>query len=137
MQEAWTGADATALRKALRLSQREFAEKTDISLSVVKKWASRGETVTLPPEFAEMMNTHLEWLRTIEGERFDTGLSERTGLRRAAVVRVLGYESNTFPDHELFMTIAQDLVDEPYLAAWSAIWQTAHDSPNRDIHPPV
>lgn len=66
MQEAWTGADATALRKALRMSQREFAEKTDISLSVVKKWASRGETVTLPTEFAEMMNTHLDVRATPE-----------------------------------------------------------------------
>lgn len=66
MQKAWTGADATALRKALGMSQREFAEKTDISLSVVKKWACRGETVTLPPEFAEMMNTHLEVRATPE-----------------------------------------------------------------------
>ncbi|MFE3196285.1 helix-turn-helix domain-containing protein [Nocardia sp. NPDC059240] len=66
MHEAWTGADATALRLALGMSQREFAERTDISLSVVKKWASRGETVILPPEFGEMMNTHLDVRATPE-----------------------------------------------------------------------
>lgn len=48
MQEAWTGADATALRIALGVSQPEFAERTGVALSTVKKWARRGTTVTLP-----------------------------------------------------------------------------------------
>ncbi|MFE3028964.1 helix-turn-helix domain-containing protein [Nocardia tengchongensis] len=59
MQEAWTGADATALRTALGVSQAEFAERTGVALSTVKKWARRGTTVTLPPFFAELMETHL------------------------------------------------------------------------------
>ncbi|WP_327144418.1 hypothetical protein [Nocardia sp. NBC_01327] len=59
MQEAWTGADATALRMALGVPQLEFATRTGVALSTVKKWARRGTTVTLPPFFAELMDTHL------------------------------------------------------------------------------
>ncbi|MBF6445555.1 hypothetical protein [Nocardia farcinica] len=67
-----------------------------------------------------------------------TDIAERTGLRRAAVASVLGFERYAvFPDYELFMAIAGDLVEERYLAAWSACWQTAYDSPNRMLHPPV
>ncbi|MFF0633585.1 helix-turn-helix domain-containing protein [Nocardia sp. NPDC004151] len=59
MHEAWTGADATALRRALGVFQAEFAERTGVALSTVKKWARRGMTVTLPSFFAELMETHL------------------------------------------------------------------------------
>lgn len=66
-----------------------------------------------------------------------TDVAERTGWQRSAVAGVLGYESQAFPDRGLFMAIAQNLVDEPYLAEWSACWQATKDSPSRDIHPPV
>ncbi|MEU6189033.1 winged helix-turn-helix domain-containing protein [Nocardia sp. NPDC047038] len=66
-----------------------------------------------------------------------TDVAERTGLSRSAVASVLGHETAAFPYRELFMAIARDLVDEPYLGEWSACWQAAHDSPNRDVHPPV
>ncbi len=59
MQEAWTGADVTALRKALDISQKEFARKIGIHESTVKKYAARGETITLDAELAEAMDTAL------------------------------------------------------------------------------
>ncbi len=47
MQVTWTGAQATALRVALGLTQKRFAEKSGIGLSTVKKWAALGHAITL------------------------------------------------------------------------------------------
>ncbi|WP_198037063.1 DNA-binding transcriptional regulator [Nocardia sp. BMG51109] len=60
MQVMWTGADATALRNALGLSQPQFAKRAGISVSVVKKWKRRAGTIDLPELFAGIMSTMLE-----------------------------------------------------------------------------
>lgn len=77
MQEAWTGADATALRIALGVSQPEFAARTGVALSTVKKWARRGTTVTLPPFFGELMETNLTRATPRRRARFLAAKQER------------------------------------------------------------
>ncbi|MFE2995018.1 hypothetical protein ACFXG4_08405 [Nocardia sp. NPDC059246] len=59
MQDAWTGADATALRKALGIPQKEFARLLGIGESTVKKYAARKDTIVLPDLYADIMETAL------------------------------------------------------------------------------
>ena len=40
---SWTGREASALRQALRLSVRAFAEHLDVAPRTVSKWAKLGE----------------------------------------------------------------------------------------------
>lgn len=70
MQGIWTGADATALREALGLSQPQFAQRAGIAVSTVKKWKRRGTTVQLPSFFAELMSTMLEQATPEQRRRF-------------------------------------------------------------------
>ncbi|MCA2207684.1 hypothetical protein [Nocardia rosealba] len=52
----WTGADAADLRDALKLSHERFSVRAGIHINTIKKWCTRGETITLRPEYAERMN---------------------------------------------------------------------------------
>ncbi|WP_281919220.1 helix-turn-helix domain-containing protein [Nocardia sputorum] len=69
MQLAWTGARATALRDALGLTQRRFAQKSGVGLSTVKKWRAEGDTV-LNTNSAGIMNTLLARATPEQRERF-------------------------------------------------------------------
>lgn len=60
MHVTWTGADATALRKALGLPQKRFADRLGIHVQTVKKWASRGTTIRLDEFYAGLMTTLLD-----------------------------------------------------------------------------
>ncbi|AHH16253.1 putative regulatory protein [Nocardia nova SH22a] len=60
MHVTWTGADATALRKALGLPQQRFADRLGIHVQTVKKWASRGTTIQLDEFYAGLMATLLD-----------------------------------------------------------------------------
>ena len=70
MRVMWTGADATALRAALRLSQAQFAARAGVSLSVVKKWKRRGATIELQPFFSDLMDTMLKQATPDQRRRF-------------------------------------------------------------------
>ena len=78
MQVTWTGADATALRDALGLSQSRFAERAGIHLATVKKWAGRGSTIQLKPDFAAMMETMLKKATPEQRRRFFAISPQRT-----------------------------------------------------------
>lgn len=62
-----------ALRKALKLNQKEFGQETMTSLSAVQKWES-GENTPSPAIvalIARKWNVSEAWLRTGEGEMFE------------------------------------------------------------------
>lgn len=62
-----------ALRKALKLNQKEFGQETMTSLSAVQKWES-GENTPSPAIvalIAKKWNVSETWLRTGEGEMFE------------------------------------------------------------------
>jgi DNA-binding transcriptional regulator YiaG len=42
---AWTGRKACALRAAMRLSIRDFAELLDVGVCTVTNWQARGDDV--------------------------------------------------------------------------------------------
>lgn len=57
--EAWTGWHALVLRKAMRLSQREFAAMLGISLATVTKWEAKLGATTLRPISQQILDTAL------------------------------------------------------------------------------
>ncbi|WP_217998074.1 helix-turn-helix domain-containing protein [Nocardia paucivorans] len=71
MQIKWTGAEATELRKALGISQREFAEISGIKEPTIKKWAQRGSWLTLSEESAQIMDIMLARATPAQRARFE------------------------------------------------------------------
>ncbi|NJC71484.1 tetratricopeptide repeat protein [Planosporangium thailandense] len=55
----WTGREASALRAALRLSIRDFAELLGVGVRTVTKWQARGEDVCLRPTMQALLDTAL------------------------------------------------------------------------------
>ncbi|GII25411.1 transcriptional regulator [Planosporangium mesophilum] len=55
----WTGREASALRAALRLSIRDFAEHLGVGVRTVTKWHVRGEDVSLRPVMQSVLDTAL------------------------------------------------------------------------------
>ncbi|WP_435593049.1 helix-turn-helix domain-containing protein [Nocardia sp. bgisy118] len=74
MQIAWTGAQVTALRDALGLTQRRFAQKSGVGLSTVKKWRAEGDTV-LNASSASIMDTLLARATPEQRERFTENIN--------------------------------------------------------------
>ena len=57
---AWTGREAGALRAAMRLSIRDFAELLGVGVRTVTKWQARGADVCLRPAMQSVLDTALE-----------------------------------------------------------------------------
>lgn len=57
--QRWTGAETKALREAMRLSVRAFAEHLGVCLRTVGKWEARGASITLLPDTQALMDTAL------------------------------------------------------------------------------
>ncbi|MEU6586554.1 hypothetical protein [Nocardia sp. NPDC046763] len=66
----WTGSDTVRLRDALELSRQQFADRLGVSLGVVKKWASRGETIVLDEFHAGLMDTALTRATPVQRSRY-------------------------------------------------------------------
>ncbi|MGH3714104.1 MAG: helix-turn-helix domain-containing protein [Micromonosporaceae bacterium] len=63
----WTGREASALRKALRLSVRDFAARLGVGVRTVSNWAAGQGAMTPRPEMQAALDTVLA--RATEGER--------------------------------------------------------------------
>ncbi|WP_433679550.1 helix-turn-helix domain-containing protein [Nocardia sp. CA-119907] len=59
MQVKWTGAEATALREALGLTQIRFANRAGIAKSTVTKWRHLGDAIILGDKCAGILDTML------------------------------------------------------------------------------
>lgn len=68
--EQWTGAEAGALRRALRMSLREFADRLGISHRVVSRWEAGGRDLTPRPVNQQALDTLLEWSDSGARQRF-------------------------------------------------------------------
>ena len=65
----WTGASATALRLAMRLTNEGFADKLGVSVRAVAKWRP-SRTSTPSPQFQQMLDTVLGQLDDSARQRF-------------------------------------------------------------------
>lgn len=57
--QQWTGRDASALRAALRMSMRAFAEHLGVALRTVAKWEDLGESTQPRPDTQAILDTAL------------------------------------------------------------------------------
>ena len=70
----WTGRETRALRHALRLTVRAFAQDLGVSVRAVSKWESGGTAITPRPELQAALDTMLHRATAAESERFTTDL---------------------------------------------------------------
>ena len=69
MIDQWTGASASALRLAMRLSNERFAEHLGVSVRAVAKWRAQPD-MTLTPLYQQVLDTALSQLDDSARQRF-------------------------------------------------------------------
>ncbi|WP_367044917.1 helix-turn-helix domain-containing protein [Streptomyces sp. Je 1-332] len=84
----WTGLEARALRLALRLSIRSFAQKLGLAVATVSKWESKLADTEPRPDTQAILDTALGRADAAVHLRFETLLSEMTSPLTAARRRV-------------------------------------------------
>jgi tetratricopeptide (TPR) repeat protein len=68
--QRWTGIETRALRQALRMSVRRFAEHLGVGIRTVSKWESRGENIVLLPDSQEILDVALSRAPEAVQDRF-------------------------------------------------------------------
>ncbi|MFE7624499.1 helix-turn-helix domain-containing protein [Streptomyces sp. NPDC057509] len=84
----WTGLEARALRLALRLSVRAFAEHLGVAVATVSKWESKRAETEPRPDTQAILDTALARSDAAAHLRFETLLSEMAGTMQGAGRRV-------------------------------------------------
>ncbi|MFJ4702523.1 helix-turn-helix domain-containing protein [Streptomyces sp. NPDC088768] len=84
----WTGLEAKALRLALRLSVRSFAERLGLAVATVSKWESKLAATEPRPDTQAILDTALGRADSAVHLRFETLLSEMAGSVATAGRRV-------------------------------------------------
>lgn len=84
----WTGLEARALRLALRLSVRAFAEHLGVAVATVSKWESKRAGTEPRPDTQAILDTALRRADASAHVRFETLLSELAGTAQGAGRRV-------------------------------------------------
>ncbi|MFJ9680985.1 helix-turn-helix domain-containing protein [Streptomyces sp. NPDC101194] len=73
--QQWTGREASALRAALRMSTRAFAEHLGVALRTVAKWESLGAETQPRPDTQAILDTALARADSAAQARFETLVS--------------------------------------------------------------
>ncbi|MFF1690607.1 helix-turn-helix domain-containing protein [Streptomyces sp. NPDC058254] len=84
----WTGLEAKALRHALRLGVRAYAEQLGVAVATVSKWESKLADTEPRPDTQAILDTALGRADAAAHLRFETFLSEMSGSARSADRRV-------------------------------------------------
>ncbi|MFS0691936.1 helix-turn-helix domain-containing protein [Streptomyces nitrosporeus] len=80
----WTGLEAKALRGALRLSVRAFAQQLGLAVATVSKWESKLADTAPRPDTQAILDTALSRADAAVHLRFETILSEMTSTGPSA-----------------------------------------------------
>lgn len=108
----WTGAEASALRAALRMSTRSFAEYLGVALRTIAKWEKLGTSTIPRPDTQAILDSALLRADAAVQARFETLLAD-SGINRegSTHVHASGHEpwteeSESPPAHLLRVGIA-------------------------------
>ncbi|MER6572303.1 hypothetical protein ABT288_40565 [Streptomyces sp. NPDC001093] len=82
--QQWTGREASALRAALRMSTRAFAEHLGVALRTVAKWESLGAETQPRPDTQAILDTALARADSATQARFETLLFPQRKSARPA-----------------------------------------------------
>jgi tetratricopeptide (TPR) repeat protein len=97
----WTGRETRALRKAMRVSIREFAEKLGVAERSVSKWEAARERTFLRPDTQSLLDTMFKQVSDDARERFALLLDDPAGPAHAT-----GYSLSTVPAPAVVPTVA-------------------------------
>jgi len=123
--QQWSGREASALRAALRMSTRAFAEHLGVALRTVAKWESLGTETRPRPDTQAILDTALARADTAAHARFETLLfPERKGGRPA------DYETWTEDIERAVVCISRQ--DFPFASTLLNRWLGRHDPHNLD-----
>lgn len=94
--QQWTGHEASALRAALRMSTRAFAEHLGVALRTVAKWEKLGADTVPRPDTQAILDTALARADTSARVRFEALLSRSpNGRAEGSPVRAVDCETWT------------------------------------------
>ncbi|WP_255954553.1 helix-turn-helix domain-containing protein [Streptomyces odontomachi] len=118
--QQWTGREAKALRAALRMSTRAFAEHLGVALRTVAKWEGLGAETRPRPDSQAILDTALARAGAEAQHRFERFLrpDETTG-------RPADYETWTDDIERAVVSISRQ--DFPFATALLNRWLSRHD----------
>ncbi|MEU4337171.1 helix-turn-helix domain-containing protein [Micromonospora lupini] len=94
--EAWTGRETRALRQALRMSIRDFAENLGVSERTVSKWEAGREAVHPRPEMQAALDTVLSRASSQVADRFVSTTTNRALPQHSPVSSGYRVQSHKF-----------------------------------------
>lgn len=123
--QQWTGREASALRAALRMSTRAFAEHLGVALRTVAKWESLGAETQPRPDTQAILDTALARADAATHARFEAVLfPERKSMRPA------DYETWTEDIERAVVCVSRQ--DFPFAATLLNRWLASHDAHGLD-----
>lgn len=118
--QQWTGREASALRAALRMSTRAFAEHLGVALRTVAKWESLGAETQPRPDTQAILDTALARADAAAHARFEVVLfPERKSARPS------DYETWTEDIERAVVCVSRQ--DFPFAATLLNRWLASHD----------
>ncbi len=117
---AWTGREACALRAAMRLSIRDFAELLGVGVRTVTKWQARGDDVCLRPGMQSVLDTALERASDEVRARFELILATEEAPSPPALAVLPSLLAEQW-DHERTDGLAEFLADDRELTSDTAL----------------
>lgn len=96
--QLWTGREARALRGALRLSVRAFAEHLGVAPRTVSKWERLGNSIRPYPDTQAILDTALERASTEARARFRDSLADTSSVPPLARKAPSAWDFETWAD---------------------------------------
>ncbi|MER5439098.1 hypothetical protein [Streptomyces sp. NPDC002790] len=134
----WTGLEAKALRLALRLSVRAFAQQLGLAVATVSKWESKLTDTEPRPDTQAILDTALGRADAAVHLRFDTLLSEMTspvqnaGRRRVTTSGPRAWEYESWADDLDRVVVALSRQNFAFAATLLTRWLGRFKAPELD-----
>lgn len=133
----WTGLEAKALRLALRLSVRAFAQQLGLAVATVSKWESKLAETEPRPDTQAILDTALGRADASVHLRFETLLSEMTsplstGRHRVTASGPRAWEYESWADDLDRVVVALSRQDFAFAASLLTRWLNRFKAPELD-----
>ncbi|MEU2668886.1 helix-turn-helix domain-containing protein [Streptomyces sp. NPDC007164] len=133
----WTGLEAKALRLALRLSVRAFAEHLGVAVATVSKWESKLADTEPRPDTQAILDTALGRADASVHLRFETLLSETTSAvpparRRVTAAGPRAWEYESWTDDLDRVVVALSRQNFTFASSLLTRWLSRFKAPELD-----
>ncbi|MFD4245649.1 helix-turn-helix domain-containing protein [Streptomyces sp. NPDC058525] len=133
----WTGLEAKALRLALRLSVRAFAEHLGVGVRTISKWEKLQGLTEPRPDTQAILDTALARANAAAHLRFETFLSEAghpgtETARRVTLAGPLAWEYESWADDLDRVVVALSQQDFTFADSLLSRWPSRFKTPDLD-----